>query len=237
MGIDEKGLKRMGNWALIALVLLMTMGANMACASTPRPSAKIPGPVSTSDPSDRPADKIAGLKISVNVERPLRLLEWVDGKDKAGMVGLDGSLTIKMHNTSTEPKVVNPQEVHGLLFVHAQSRKETLVVNPSQCLRDFAEPYDARPVIAPGKNDAYTIDEWGSAGSMWKAPRPGKYQLFYRVRPPSDGPRKVPDDPGSPEVMDLCVKSLSDPKFWKDAVLSPGISVELKAPSRQRLKP
>jgi hypothetical protein len=224
----------MANRMLLALLFLAPPTENTACASVPLATATVSAPSPKTDPNDSSSAKLSGLEVRMKFKRPLRLVEWVDTRAEPGIVGLDGTLLISMKNTSTQQKVINPQEVHGLLFIADQIPHEILVVNPSQCLRDFSEPNDFRQSIAPGETRTYTIDEWGSAGSMWNPPAPGKYQLVYRVRPPSDEAREVPADAGSPKVMNHCIKALNDPRFWKEAVTSIPVPIELKTPSRQR---
>lgn len=243
-------IQRMMRWQRVCFIalafdLLISCGGNEGTSTVPRETAIPARDAALSSPSPAPPDaavptavvKAPGLAVTLGQTRNLQLIEWIWKRGKPGIVGLEGTLVARVTNTGDIPVTIKRLEVHGLLFSDTERGIEYSIINPSQCMRDFALPSDPTIQLAPGQVYEYVIDSWGSAGTMWKAPPPGTYRVVYRALPGNEESREVPKDPGSIAVLENCEQTLHSQEYWSRAAVSEPLEVSLEAPIKKKIEP
>ena len=221
---------------------LVTLILGLVASCTPK---EAPPPPAPENPQEQPATtsdagtiapKGPGITVTLTQTRKLQLVEWIWKPGKPGDIGLDGALTARITNTSKDSLVIKRLEIHGLLFSDVATGTRHLVINPSQCMRDFAQPADPVIQLDPGQSHEYTIDSWGSAGSMWQAPPAGTYHLTYRTLPGDQKTRPVPEDPGSIAVLNNCEQTLHSTEYWIGATPSSPLEIVLETPIPKQIQ-
>ena len=140
-----------------------------------------------------------------------------------------GEAEIALRNISEEVLRIEDLEVGNLAFVDPTSGAAWPMVHPCAVV-GACKPGAGigRRVVAlkPGEEHRVTIDEFGCAGSFWKTPPPGEYDLIYRVRLVSEAAPLPPwceagDWGAGPNKMTKRARDLlGGEAFWKGAVSS-----------------
>lgn len=229
-------------FCLVALAfgLLFSCGRSDGVSTTPRdttlPARSSPPPVPPDAGGGAAVANASNLVVELEQARKLRLVEWFWNRKPVG-VGLEGTLVARVTNTASVPVAIKGLEVHGLLFSDITQGTPYVIINPSQCMRDFALPSEPTIQLAPGQSHEYVFDSWGSAGSMWRAPPPGNYRVVYRVLLDDGASREVPEDPGSIQVLENGERMLQSREYWRDAAVSKPLEISLEAPVKQQIEP
>jgi hypothetical protein len=153
-------------------------------------------------------------------------------KLRRGRGGIVGKAAVLIHNGTEQPVALEDPEVHGLVFENIETGELHVLLHPCQCVRDVRNPEEvARIGLEPGQRHEIVLEEFGCAGSMWKAPPRGRYWVTYRLHTAdaahSFAQLQAPD--GSPnEQSDWCRMVLQDPMHWEGALISDPVEIRLR---------
>lgn len=183
-------------------------------------------------------DKSDAALLRIEFKAKVHLADFKLKKGKKSITvasGLSGEVRAIITNTSKGPVVIEDLEVANLVFVDPKKGTEYVMVHPCAVMSTCGpDQNQGRRLVtlAPGQAHEATVDEFGCAGSMWKAPPPGLYQLRYRLRisPPDGAPVWCGPDGNRPahESVAAARKALVSEKFWQGSVFSDPIEVDLR---------
>lgn len=201
----------------------------LACSST---AAQADAPPAT--PPAAIAVGVPGLKLELVEKKPLRLVRYIyDKKSKSAVVGLEGSLEVRLTNSSAPGRALAlpKHDVHGFVFRPLDGGEPFIVVHTCQCLLDAQATTREVIHLAPGEEKALLFADWGCSGGFWPAPPPGIYLVSYRtlVLPDNAAPPTPSGEPPA-AILKQCREKLRAEAAWKDAVSSNAIQVVLGKP-------
>ncbi len=175
------------------------------------------------------AGSLAGLEVTLRVERPLRLVRWAFPGGETGPVALDGAVEVTLANRGGQPLALRDLWEHGLVFVAADLDTLAVLVHPCKCVKDALEPRAAVLTLVPGETRRLSFADFGCGGGPWQPPPPGRYRLEYRVLPaPAETPVAADSSPAA--LVPRCRAELTSPATWANAARSPAVEVVLGEP-------
>jgi hypothetical protein len=209
-------------------------------------------PPQTKSPPKTPGAKVAVVVkkkfiISFAAKLQRRRFRYRNSRDK-GTVGLEGRALARVKNNSTQTVIIEDLKASNIIFVHKKTQKRHVLIHPCAC--GAACYYKNRNLgrrlitLKPGQSRVFKYSDFGCGGGFWKPPPPGVYRVHFamRVFPPA---AKV--EPGwcrqdkqgrllTRQTIVSCRNTLHAKSFWKGAVVSKSLLIDLRRTKTKWLK-
>lgn len=140
--------------------------------------------------------------------------------------GLTGRVIVEVTNRTDKPLSVYHEESHNVVFRSLKDGSLHVPFHTCACMKN-AQGEPGRTLVPAKGTQVLKFEDWGCAGSAYRAPAPGGYELTFRVFLQAKHHKRV--DKGQDAV---CLADLQSEDYWRDAVSSAPVKAVIRGKAR-----